>query len=98
MPDKNGRLSKEDVEKVIKWFKKHWTQPAKCDVCGKFEWTIGKTIIAPMNIVNSEVKITGQLYPQILVLCKHCGNTKYFNAIIMGLVEKNEEVTTKVEE
>jgi hypothetical protein len=35
----------------------------------------------------------GSTYPQIMAVCNSCGNTKYFNAVIAGLVSS----TTKKE-
>ncbi len=45
----------------------------------------------PMPFVGGGLIVGGPTYPQVMIVCTVCGNTKYFNAVIMGVVEKEGE-------
>jgi len=85
MPDYNGVLTNEDRQKIDVWLKDNW-HAGKCPVCNQQNWVLADHVITPM--LYTGVGITqGAGYPQIMVICQHCGYTLYFNAVIVGVLQ-----------
>jgi len=88
--DNNPPLS-ELQQKAIKFLSTKWTENGgKCEVCGNRQWMIQEHIITPIVLQDNSIQLGGTSYPQIMAICSTCSNTKYFNAGIMGLIEKKE--------
>lgn len=56
-----------------------------CQVCGG-ESTIQSSIVGLHGGLDPTGIEGGWVYPSILTICNKCGFTRYFNAIIIGLV------------
>jgi hypothetical protein len=81
-------LSKEHLEIVYAWLSKKWTRSRGCDICGHEAWTVPDYLVAPPVFKNSSLIIgDSPLSPQVMIVCAYCGNTKYMNAVLMGLAE-----------
>jgi len=82
-------FDKEKQAKALKWLEDKW--PAKhrdCEICKKQDWNISQHIVAPPTFTEtSSLSVGGFTYPQFMLLCNNCGNTKYFNAVISGIVK-----------
>jgi hypothetical protein len=86
MPDEQGKLNQSETEKIRQWFKGHWTRDYHCPVCWTNEWLTAEHIVAPVAYSQGGMMIGGSVYPQIMVICKGCGHTLYFNAVMMGIL------------
>ena len=85
---------KSALEKLESVWKKDISGQRKCEICGTGNWTVSQDLITP--IVMSQgggINLGGTSYPQIQVICTTCGNTKYFNAVVLKIhePEKKEE-------
>lgn len=94
--DKNGKLSESDKQKIKEWMREQWDRVSNpnCPLCQKNLWTIGDHAVSPLSTSQEgSTFVVGPSYPQVMLVCTHCGNTLYFNAVIMGLVKakKSEE-------
>jgi hypothetical protein len=87
MPDENGKLTPEDLEKTSKWWADHWKEPVICPVCKGQTWQVGPHVIQINRHASNGLFGPGVSYPQILVVCTTCANTMMFNATILGLYE-----------
>ena len=58
-----------------------WAVPA-------LHWTEGKFWLGANGTGLSDGSFNDNSYPQVMVFCTVCGYTHYFNAVIMGLVDK----------
>lgn len=86
--DKNY-FNNEQLEKALTWLNSKW--PIKtCDVCRTNLWELSNFMVAAPRFEGGIV-IGGPVAPQLMVMCKNCGNTKFFNAVIMGLVKADKE-------
>lgn len=82
-------FSKEQQAKALTWINSKW--PVKtCEVCHANQWELSDFMVAAPRFEGGIV-IGGQIAPHLMVMCKNCGNTKFFNAVIMGLVKENKE-------
>lgn len=89
--DKPNVQENANVEKAIKWLqKKTKTKKFKCETCGTNDWIVEKDIFTPTRWdFNLKAPINDVSIPSYVCICKNCGNTKFFNAMFMGIV-KNE--------
>ena len=58
-----------------------------CDCCGNNSWTFGEDIVTTPILSGGGMVIGGKSYPHVMLICNSCGNTKFFNAVKMGLLE-----------
>ncbi len=73
-------------QKILSWLEQKWPKDKRnCEICNGTQWSISEDIIAPLIIENNNVNIGGKTYPQIMVICSSCANTKYFNVAAMGI-------------
>jgi predicted nucleic-acid-binding Zn-ribbon protein len=85
MPDDNGKLSPEEKKKITDWLQKRWKESPKCPISGDDDWAIGDHAITPV-IMGKQGGIFGDVgYPHIMLICKTCGYTILFNAVMMGI-------------
>jgi hypothetical protein len=86
MPDQHGRLTAEDHQKIRDWWVGRWSVPVICPVCKTGNWGIGEhVVVLHRNGVDSYVPGTPS-YQMILVYCKACSHTMFFNAVTMGIL------------
>jgi hypothetical protein len=89
-----GKLNQEQKDRVIDWFNKKWTARSKdCPICTTNGWELSEYVVQP--VTQSPV---GQMnlggapaYPAVLLICKTCGYTMAFNAVMIGLFAKTTE-------
>lgn len=83
--DTEGKLSKDEKERIKAWVEAK-SKTAECPVCGNTNWIIGDHIVQPVTNGSGRVLLGGAAYPQVMLVSTECGYTRYFNAILMGLV------------
>ena len=67
-----------------------WTQPEVCPVCGTNQWSIGD-LVEHRLFSGGGLKVGGPVFVYVPVSCNNCGNTRFFNAIQLGLVPGGDE-------
>lgn len=86
-------LNEQTKIKAQELIKARWKKPMSCEVCHGDEWHIGDVMVTSTEMLNSEtVNIAGVCTPQIPVVCGGCGNTKSFNAAVLGLLKAGDNV------
>ena len=81
----DDELGKDKQEKVLKWLEAKWPKEKRCcEICEGQKWSLTQHITVPM-IYSKGIRLGGTTYPQISLICNNCGNTKFFNAVVMGL-------------
>lgn len=56
--------------------------PNNCDLCGVRNWEASDTLFAVSSCPPSSVEMI-----VVVVTCNHCGNTRFMNAVPLGLIE-----------
>ena len=87
MPDKDGRLTEADDQKLKDWWTKHWKPPVICPVCKSDKWTTTAHVIQMNRQAPNALFSPGITYPHILVTSDPCGYAMLFNATMLGLYE-----------
>jgi hypothetical protein len=81
----------EIQQKAIKFLEKKWPKEKQiCEVCGGGNWSIQEHSVTPIILKNGGFQLGGNAYPQVMVVCGNCSNTKYFNTVIMDAIEKEQ--------
>ncbi|HAM98482.1 MAG TPA: hypothetical protein DCQ26_07700 [Marinilabiliales bacterium] len=83
------KLSKEHQKKLLEKLK-GWSHQ-KCEVCSSGEWSISDTFfeIREFRPEKGEKNGLTTIQPYVTMSCRECGNTKFFNAIHLGIVDKS---------
>ncbi len=90
MPDKKGKLSPEEKEKVKEWLEEKWKASNLCPVSHDNNWVIGDYTVTPINFSSTGTILGGPISPQVMLICSTCGYTLYFNAMVMGIFASGE--------
>lgn len=80
------QLSEGQKEKFVKHLHTK-VSDVDCQWCGKNEWMPSQHAVAPL-VVGSEGGLNlgrGPLIPWVFITCGNCGNTMFFNAVVMGV-------------
>jgi hypothetical protein len=79
-----------DLMAANEWLIARWPSPRPCPLCNHEEWAIaGSLAHIPTSAIG--LHMPPRVNPCVAVVCGHCGNTVFLNAIIMGLLPKSEE-------
>ncbi len=78
-------------QKAIEWLQKKTNNKMGCETCGSSHWSVQDHIVTPIVLQNNSIQLGGVSYPQAMVICNNCGNTKYYNAVMMGLVQGTKQ-------
>lgn len=63
-----------------------------CKSCGSLAISFSDTIYELREFHGGKLTLNSSLYPVIVASCSNCGNTVFYNAIILGLVNQNGEL------
>ena len=83
-------LTPEQQKQIKSWLLEKW-EDSRCAICRTNDWHIAGDLVSPPLIVGGGMAIGGTTYPQIMCICRNCGNTVYFNSVVMGIQEKDQE-------
>jgi hypothetical protein len=93
MPDDRGRLTPEDHTKLREWWGQYWRGSVACPVCKTTEWVVGEHVVS-VNRLASDAGVDGSpSYQMVLVGCKTCSHTMFFNAVQIGLTPHYDPAT-----
>jgi RNase P subunit RPR2 len=85
MPDSTGALTPSDNDKIQNWWNQHWKAPVTCPVCKTTEWTVAPHVVnIQRHAIDAAVANTVS-YPHIVVTCKSCAHSMFFNAVQIGI-------------
>ena len=86
-------LSEEDRRAISAWMKEQWRGEKGCPVSGKANWAFGEDLVELRPYAGGGLIMGGSVYPAVMVICRDCGYTRMFNAMLMDLpsLKKREE-------
>jgi hypothetical protein len=99
MPDPEGRLSEEEKDTIRAWLDERWVvQSRACPISGHREWIVADHLVHIFRYTPRGFVIGGPTYPHAAVICRGCGYTLFFNAVMIGLVPAGSEKESKAGE
>jgi len=87
---KAAETGRVDNAAMNKWLNQHWKTPRECPVCKQQDWGVVPQF-AHVSLGLPGPQLRTRTYPCVAIACRICGNTLFFNAVIMGLLAKGEE-------
>ena len=84
-------LSLEEQQKILDWLDKKWLGTKTCNICGHNQWNLSQHVVAPTTLEGKNISLGGTIYPLVLVTCKNCGNTHFFNVVMVGLLRSSSD-------
>ncbi len=81
-------LDGKQKQKIVDFLNEKAPRVGSCPECGSQKMTLGDHVVQPMNASAGGVSIGGPSYPQIMIVCENCGHTKYFNAVVIGILDE----------
>lgn len=72
------------------WLNTHWKK-RNCSICGQVTWAMAPAFAhIPMNLMGRH-SAAMHSFPCVVLTCRICGNTLFFNAIAMGLLPEGAD-------
>lgn len=86
------RLDDEQIDKINRHLDEKGSPPLICSICHQSKWEIADGVFVSRDQAHIAKLGGGTVIPSIVVICLNCGNTLFFNAIVLGIVQKKEKV------
>lgn len=87
-------LTPNQMETAVKWFQEKLMQ-STCSACAQSAgFIVGGMIAAPLVSISDQglVSEAGISAPFVPLICKNCGNTRLFSAIVLNLIPQNAQL------
>ena len=91
MPDKNGILADDEIERFEKCMKHHGAFARPCPVCLKTNWSMTSELMAMPQITLNRKRemipvVPSRAVSALALQCGGCGHLALFNARTVGIV------------
>lgn len=86
------KLTDEQLQKALQTIKGYIPNGLTCPVCGQTHWGLSDLVVE-VKEYQKEENLIGNKYvtPLISLTCNNCSNTLFFNAIKLGIIEKEQK-------
>lgn len=74
-------------EQFVKFINDKVPSSGLCKECNQKAIVVSDDITTAPVFKNGGMMIGGPAYPQVMLICTNCGNTRFFNALIAGVVD-----------
>lgn len=75
-----------DRENMLQYLNAHWHGNKACPICQENRWDIGEDIMELRPFEGGGLATGGRIYPLVAVVCKNCGYSYLFNAVVVGMM------------
>lgn len=83
----DDRLSQTDKERIIVLLNDRWRGIKLCPISGHNDWVVNDHLVHPPTWHRGAFVLGGPTYPHVLLTCRQCGYSLFFNALIIGFLE-----------
>lgn len=85
------KLTEDKVKIVIDKLNEDSNGGIACSVCGEHQWVVNKEIMELRSFNNGDIVLGNgtSIMPVITLSCAKCGHTLFFNALQLGVVDKD---------
>ena len=81
------KLSQDQKEKAANFINERWKGAKNCPVCDNKEWTLAEHTVTSLVIRGNDIQGSGTTYPMVMAICTNCGDTRFFSAVRMGIMD-----------
>jgi hypothetical protein len=85
MPDEHGRLDEADNDLIQRWWNQHSNDQVICPVCKTTSWKTAAHLVNIQSYAPDANSRNTPTYPHIIVTCKLCAHSMFFNAVQIGI-------------
>lgn len=83
-------MAKFDGQKFLQFLKVKWAG-RPCPMCGSGPWNVQDEAFELRAFQGGNLVLgAGPLVPVVVVTCQNCGNTMLVNAIVSGVVDREQ--------
>jgi hypothetical protein len=89
MPDKDGRWTKDELDRFKIWREAKFERGLVCSACGSEEFVISPTCLVRVGVASingANAVDTGKGHPEIVLVCSNCAMTLGFSAQRTGMI------------
>jgi hypothetical protein len=86
MPDEQGKLTEAEKDQAIKLITTKGSRAPVCSICGTNGWQLADHLVQPISQGTGGLFFGGTAYPQVMLICRKCSHTVFFNAVALGLI------------
>lgn len=90
MANSDGKLTKQDQDKVGAWLNEKGSHHA-CPVCQTNDWIVGEHLINNMAFSGGNLVVGGPTYPTAFVVCTNCAYVRQFMAVPLGITAQEPQ-------
>ena len=86
------KLTEDQIKIVVNKLNSDSKGGITCPVCGNKLWTVNNKVMEMREYHDGKFVMGGDasIMPVVSLVCSQCGNTLLFNAIRLGVVEKDK--------
>lgn len=81
------QLSAKHQAKINEKLNEVWKEQ-RCDICGNSEWGTSSKLQQLVEYQSGESLTARSVIPLVPIICTVCGNTRLFNAVILGIIDQ----------
>jgi predicted nucleic-acid-binding Zn-ribbon protein len=85
----DARLTEEQNENLAAWLSTHWTK-WDCPFHGDTTWSVGEILHGAQAFFPKGAVNVSKSYPVVVLTCNSCGYTVFVNAIVAGLIPRDQ--------
>jgi hypothetical protein len=94
MPNEDGKITPEEMTKIYEYLNSFKHPAPTCEICGSQVWGVNEHIVKPFFFGT---RMPPTSYPQFMVYCVRCRNTKYIGALgVPGLIPQPSQPLTPI--
>jgi hypothetical protein len=83
-------MSKIDGNKMIAYLQEKW-RGRSCPMCGVTNWNVQDSTFEIRQFSEGNMVLGGPIIPVVPVVCNNCGNTILVNALMAGVVKRDQK-------
>ena len=88
MPERDGRMTDQERDRIDAWAAAHWQRPRACPVCSRIEWALYEHLLrddhAAMDIT---IGADAQCVVYFTFRCLNCGYAMRIDALAAGVCQ-----------
>ena len=97
MPDSEGKLTGEERQIIVEWFKNKTGKDA-CPSCLSTAWALMDYLIDLRVYLGVNSVFGGPTFPAVSLVCQECGYFRFYSAILIGVVVQEDREEENVEQ
>lgn len=91
MPEADGTLNEGEKKWAQRWIDAKWNRTRECPISGHRDWLLADRLVQLQTATPGiGLDLAAPVYPNVALICKGCGYTLLFNAVLMRMVSERE--------